>query len=106
MQLAKYLASISNNLKDIEMKRLKVTPIWPKENLVDSRPNKSESEETKPKPKIQRFTASDLYAPLALNREFGLPILDWKGKWARNTQEGIFVFIRLIRYQKYFSLDN
>jgi hypothetical protein len=86
MQLAKYLASMSSNLKEIEMKRLMVTPIWPKEDL--SPPNKNE---TNPKPKIQRFVASDLYAPLVLHREFGLSVIDWKGKWARNTQEGTFI---------------
>ncbi|CAI2174465.1 1539_t:CDS:10 [Funneliformis geosporum] len=91
MQLVKYLSSISNNLKDIETKRLKITPIWPKENLVDSQPNNGEPGETKPKPKVQRFVASDLYAPLVLHREFGLPVLDWKGKWTRNTQEGKFL---------------
>ncbi|RIA91695.1 hypothetical protein C1645_692396 [Glomus cerebriforme] len=90
MQLAKYLSSMSSNLKDIEKERLKVTPIWPREDL-DPRSNKNESDETKQKPKIHRFVAGDLYAPLTLHREFGLPILDWKGKWARNTQEGKFL---------------
>jgi hypothetical protein len=90
MQLAKYLASMSSNLKDLEKKRLIVTPIWPKEDS-ESQSSKDESDETKSKPKIRRFVAGDLYAPLMLHREFGLPILDWKGKWARNTQEGMFL---------------
>ncbi|PKC14058.1 hypothetical protein RhiirA5_269102 [Rhizophagus irregularis] len=87
MQLVKYLASISSNLKEIEIKRLIVTPIWPKEDLSQS----NKQDETNSKPKILRFVASDLYAPLVLHREFGLPIIDWKGKWARNTQEGKFL---------------
>ncbi|GES82823.1 hypothetical protein GLOIN_2v1661590 [Rhizophagus clarus] len=87
MQLAKYLASISSNLKEIELKRLIVTPIWPKEDLSQS----DNHDETNPKPKIHRFVASDLYAPLVLHREFGLPVIDWKGKWARNMQEGKFL---------------
>ena len=86
MKLAKYLASMSSELQEIEKKRLMVTPIWPKESSIDSQSNNNLPEESKPK--IQRFVASDLYAPLALHREFGLPVLDWKGKWARNTQEG------------------
>jgi hypothetical protein len=70
---------MSSDLQEIEMKRLMITAIWPKENSMDSQSSNE----------IQRYVASDLYAPLALHREFGLPILDWKGKWARTTQEGI-----------------
>jgi len=70
----RYLAPISSDLKDDEIKKLKCEPIWSKENSVGSR----------------RFVISDLYAPLALHREFNLPMLDWKGRWNRNTQEGIF----------------
>lgn len=97
MQLVKYLSSISSNLKEIEIKRLIVTPIWPKEDLSQS----NKQDETNSKPKILRFVASDLYAPLVLHREFGLPIIDWKGKWARNTQEGTFVI-----YLNYLFLNN
>ena len=97
MKLAKYLASMSSDLQEIETKRLMVTPIWPKENSMDSQSNIGESGETLSKPKTQRFIASELHAPLPLHREFGLPILDWKGKWARTTQEGIcyYLIIRL-----------
>jgi len=56
--------------------KLKVTQIWPKgdQNM-----------------KIQRFVASDLHVPSSLFRELGLPILDWKKRWACNTLEGILV---------------
>lgn len=76
MQLVKYLVSILNNLEEDEMKILKNKPIWPKENLVNSQSTKI------------RFVASDLYVPLALHREFGLPLIDWKGRWSHNTPEG------------------
>ena len=42
---------------------------------------------------IQRFIISDLYVPSDLHREFGLPVIDWKGRWPYNTQEGIFIII-------------
>ncbi|CAJ0845562.1 4521_t:CDS:2, partial [Entrophospora sp. SA101] len=40
--------------------------------------------------KIQRFTAKDLYAPLPQLREFGLPIIEWNGKWRKNMKEAWF----------------
>ena len=86
MQLVKYLASMSSNLKENEIKILKDKPIWPKENS-SSQSNGNESREANP----QRFIARYLHAPLALHREFGLPLLDWKGKWARNSHEGIII---------------
>jgi hypothetical protein len=82
MQLVKYLASMSNDLKADEIKILKSKPIWPKENLVGLQ-----------SVQIRRFIASDLHVPSSLNREFGLPIIDWKGKWFSNTQEGKFIII-------------
>ena len=82
MQLIKYLAI--NNLKDIEIKRLEVTPIWPKESSSNEKNNGN----VNPEAKIKRFTAKDLYAPLPQLREFGLPIIEWNGKWRKNTKEG------------------
>ncbi|RIA98304.1 hypothetical protein C1645_812855 [Glomus cerebriforme] len=115
MQLAKYLASMSNNLKENEIKILKDKPIWPKELPKESseespkgssskrskksaskksskgssskRSNKDEPKEINP----ERFIARQLYTPLALHREFGLPLLEWKGNWNRNSQEGKFI---------------
>ncbi|GES75149.1 hypothetical protein GLOIN_2v1834043 [Rhizophagus clarus] len=81
MQLLKYFASISSDLKKDEIRILKTKPIWPKENLADSQPTS----------KIQRFITSDLHVPSPLYREFGLPIIDWKGKWSSSTQEGKFL---------------
>lgn len=90
MQLLKYLASIQNDLEEEEIKILKNRPIWPKEDLTESKPNSSNSnsngcEEMKPK---QRFIARDLYIPKPLYREFGLPVISLKGRWSHNTQEG------------------
>ncbi len=54
--------------KKDERWKLKVTPIWPKENLVRCTVD--------PDQKIQHFVAKDLHAPLVLFHKFGLPILD------------------------------
>jgi len=92
MQLVKYLASMSSDLKEDEKRTLKSKPIWPKENLADSNSdnsNSNEREEMKSKP---RFIARDLYTPITLHREFGLPVISLKGRWSHNTQEGI-IFI-------------
>ncbi|CAG8505139.1 14702_t:CDS:10 [Racocetra fulgida] len=89
MQLVKYLASVSNNLKEIELKRLKVTAIWPKEQNAKTEPSlaKADNDDIKAKPRIHRFMASDLYAPSAEMREFGLPLIEWNGKWRKNSEE-------------------
>jgi len=62
------------------MNILRNQPIWPKENLRYSRSSE----------KIQRFAARDLYVPYRAHREFRLPIIDWKGKWSNNSDEGIY----------------
>jgi hypothetical protein len=81
MQLAKYLASMSNDLKQNEINILKNKPIWPMEDS-SSRSNRGESKES------QRFFARYLHAPSNIHREFGLPLLDWKGEWSSYSQEG------------------
>ncbi|KND02056.1 uncharacterized protein SPPG_02560 [Spizellomyces punctatus DAOM BR117] len=64
VQLIKYLATCT--LKPDELERLRITAIFPKEQDPPSR---------------ERFRACDLYTPDDKFRAFGLPILEWKGKW-------------------------
>ncbi|CAG8755963.1 2209_t:CDS:2, partial [Dentiscutata heterogama] len=94
MQLVKYLASVSNSLKEIELRRLKVTAIWPKEQNTKHETSlaKGNVDDIKAKPKILRFLASDLYAPSAEMREFGMPLIEWNGKWRKNSEEAKFLF--------------
>jgi hypothetical protein len=86
MQLVKYLSTKFNDLKENEMKTLKKTPIWPKETFSESSKD--------------RYVANQLYTPIPIHREFGLPVIDWKGDWNRYTQEGTtfyhLIFIILI----------
>ncbi|CAB5390281.1 unnamed protein product [Rhizophagus irregularis] len=86
MQLVKYLASMSSDLKADEIRILKSKPIWPKEDSAGSQ-----------LVQIQRFVTSNLHVPSSLNREFGLPIIDWKGRWSSSTQEGTFLIMLGLR---------
>jgi len=83
MQIAKFYGSISDDLEENEWKRLKKAKIWPKDNLVNSQ-NNNYSE-------VQYFIAKDLFVPLDLHREFGLPIIKWTEKWDHNTKEGRYI---------------
>lgn len=75
MQLIKYLASKSDDLKPHEKNMLKNRSIWPKENST------------------QHLDISELHIPLKFYRELGLPVIDWKARWTRNTPEGILITI-------------
>ncbi|KAJ3116936.1 hypothetical protein HDU96_008336 [Phlyctochytrium bullatum] len=80
----KYLASVQDKLTDTEIGRLRLTPIFPK----DEGEEKKKEETTNPVPK-SRFKAQDLYAPLDNLKALGLPIISWpsKSKWRNNTDE-------------------
>ena len=77
MQIVKYLASILSDLKENDIKILKNESIWPKENSAD-----------KLSTTIQRFIISDLHVPSMMHREFGLPLIHWKGRWSHYLTEG------------------
>ncbi|PKC61018.1 hypothetical protein RhiirA1_488641 [Rhizophagus irregularis] len=77
MQLIKYLTSKSDDLKQNDINMLKSRRIWPKENSGSQQ--------------IQHFVISDLHIPLDFHRELGLPVIDWKVRWARNTPEEKFL---------------
>eukprot|EP00842_Homolaphlyctis_polyrhiza_P002573 jgi/Hompol1/3316/HPOL_003212-RA len=82
-QLVKYLASVQDKLSASEINKLKVTPIFLKEEPEASGSDAaSKSSETG-----RRFCATSLYAPGDVLREFGLPLLMWTGKWRANSDE-------------------
>ncbi|CAG8589024.1 5426_t:CDS:10 [Diversispora eburnea] len=86
IQLAKYLAKESCNFTDNEIKRLKITKIWPKEDKTQVI-NGSEVGN-----KINRYTASELYAPLPEIKEFGLPIINWNERWYKGHDDVKFLY--------------
>ena len=73
-QLIKYLTSVQDKLTDVELTRLRATPMFPKDYPGDNK---------------ERFMAKELFAPLDSLRSFELPLLAWIGKWRFNSDEGI-----------------
>ena len=73
--LVKHLAA--RNLQPDEIARLQRTAAFPQED--HSAASKS-----------QKRLASDLYEPLDIFRQLGLPVLDWgtKSKWRSSSAEG------------------
>ncbi|KAJ3216334.1 hypothetical protein HK099_005915 [Clydaea vesicula] len=85
-QLIKYLASVSNKLSEKEYSQLKATPLFPKQTLDSSTDN-------------FRYKAMDLYAPTEEIKELGLPILSWKGRWHKNTEEAKLLSLMGLKQQ-------
>lgn len=83
-----YLVSVQPTLQSSETKRLQSTPVFPKE--VTTNGHRAEDGASQ---KVQKFKVSDLYEPLDVFRELGLPIIDWQGKdgvhqWMPGSKEG------------------
>jgi hypothetical protein len=80
--LAKYLVSVQSTLTEEEWARLKMTSAFSKETNSNSG-----ADSTKP----SRFQAQQLYEPLDVFRQLGLPILDWgkHTKWRGTSDEGV-----------------
>ena len=86
--LIKYLVSVQTTLQPIEIERLRLTPAFPEEATVGHNKNGDGTPKKAPK-----FKASDLYEPLDVFKDLGLPIIDWQGKdgknrWRSNSEEG------------------
>ncbi|PKY19450.1 hypothetical protein RhiirB3_432504 [Rhizophagus irregularis] len=79
MQLLKYFASNSSDLKADEIEILKGKPIWPKKSLTDNEPGEI------------RLVARDLHTPTPLHCEFGLPVISWNKGWSNGSEEGKFL---------------
>jgi hypothetical protein len=79
--LAKYLVSVQSTLTSEELDRLKMTAVFFKEmdqngSAEGRRPN--------------RYQAQQLYEPVDVFRQLGLPVLDWgkQTKWRSSSDEG------------------
>ncbi|KAH9951982.1 hypothetical protein B0H21DRAFT_817732 [Amylocystis lapponica] len=83
-ELTKYLVAVRSTLTDVEMERLRMTAAFPQE----------QSAEGGTKARITRFKASDLYEPLDIFRQLGLPIIDWgtHTKWRNNSEEAKLLY--------------
>ena len=82
--LVKYLVSVRSTLTLLEMKHLSQTPAFPKEGASKGQSVPGIS------PKVQRYRAEDLYEPIDIFREIGLPIIDWgaNSQWRPESNEG------------------
>ncbi|CAG8693408.1 42552_t:CDS:10, partial [Gigaspora margarita] len=93
MKLVEYFSSISKDLKNNDIEKLKTTAIWIEEN----------ADINNPKTKIRRYLAKDLYAPFPINRWLRLPVIYWKGNWIGNSDE--VNFMSTLGLQEYPSLQ-
>ncbi|KAF9904314.1 hypothetical protein BX616_001345 [Lobosporangium transversale] len=110
MQLVKYLTSVRETLSPNEMKRLKATPIFPRENFEKNKAAPTLPPPAPPKDKegsaattgaasgkvpntgppplpIKRYAASTLYVPTDDHIALGLPVIEWKGRWRSTSDE-------------------
>ncbi|KAF9451267.1 hypothetical protein P691DRAFT_796992 [Macrolepiota fuliginosa MF-IS2] len=90
--LTRYLVSVKSSLKEEELGRLRLTAAFPKE-----RSETEKDDDLKPR----RLKADQLYEPLPVFRQLGLPIIDWgvQTKWRNNSEEAQFLFsLGLRRY--------
>ncbi len=81
--LTKYLVAVQSTLTEYEIERLRLTPAFLKEQTTQ--------DPTPPKGKVPRYKASDLYEPIDIFRDLGLPVIDWgsKSKWRGSSEEGM-----------------
>lgn len=81
-ELIKYLVAVQSTLTTLELDRLQKTAAFTKEEIASI--GRSET-------KVTRYVASDLYEPLDVFRELGLPVIDWgtQMKWRGNSEEGL-----------------
>ena len=66
--LIEYLVSVRHTLQPTEIERLQLAPAFPEETTAGSPKN------------VPKLKASDLYEPLDVFRDLGLPIIDWRSK--------------------------
>ena len=102
MQLVKYLASVRSTLSANEMKRLRATPIFPKEDFTMDRSVPPKTEEATdqstaaPTPPIKRYPANTLYVPTDAHIALRLPVIEWKA--SITTPMGVTVTGTLIPF--------
>ncbi|KAN0125288.1 Protein of unknown function (DUF3684) domain containing protein [Lactarius tabidus] len=87
VDLVKYLVSIQSTLTPQELERLRHTSAFPKEG-ADKEPSVPSTSR-----KVQRYKAMDLYEPVVIFRELGLPIIDWgvDTRWKPSSDEAKFL---------------
>ena len=82
--LVKYLASIQSTLTPEEIERLCQSSSFLGEGVREKEYDAGTS---------QKVRLMDLYEPVDINREFGLPVIDWGAgnQWRPGSDEGKFL---------------
>ena len=86
--LVEYLVSIQSTLTSEEIELLRQSSAFLKESVEEKPREKQYSAEAS-----QRVRVKDLYEPLAIYRELGLPVIDWgtDNQWSPKSDEGKFL---------------
>lgn len=94
VQLVRYLVTVRGQLSDLEMSRLRNTPLLPREE-VDER---SEAGDAPAKfvASKRRYRAGELFAPIESFRKLKLDLLFWPHRWFPDSDEGT-VMVRIYR---------
>jgi hypothetical protein len=84
--LVKYLAFVQSALTFQDIERLRQTSAFQMEGTGKEQSTAGTSQ------KIQRHKAMDLYEPVDILRELGLPVMDWGADslWRPTSDEGEF----------------
>ena len=87
--LVQYFISVQHMLQPIEIEKLQLAPAFLEEAIT-----KQDKDGDGILKNFPRLKASDLYEPLDVFRDLGLPIIEWKSKdgiheWWPNSKEGI-----------------
>jgi Protein of unknown function (DUF3684) len=85
--LVKYLVSIKSSLTSQEFENLGQTSIFSREGV------RREQLATELGQEVQRYKVMDLYEPVELFRELGLPVIDWgaDNQWEPKSDDGKFL---------------
>ncbi|KAH9177932.1 hypothetical protein EDB89DRAFT_2111997 [Lactarius sanguifluus] len=90
LDFVKYLVSIRSDLTAQGLEYLHNMTAFPKEGTEKEPSEPTTSDEVQ----LQRYKAMDLYEPVDILRELGLPIIDWgvDNRWETSSDEAKFLF--------------
>lgn len=80
VDLIKYLVSVREDIPNDDIEKLRKTPICPADVQGDEKLGES-----------KLYKVSDLYEPLPVLRELGLPLLQWPGEFRKGSPEAKFL---------------
>jgi Protein of unknown function (DUF3684) len=85
--LVKYLVSIESSLTLLEIEHLRQTSTFSREGA------RKDQLAIEPSQEVQLYKAMDLYEPVDLFRELGLPVIDWGADnlWKPTSNNGKFM---------------